>query len=63
MYGPLSRASMAFVELYAKNMSVMLELMAKCGNRDIIPYFYMLEMIQAFGDIFKNSSPQHRWLF
>ena len=22
-----------------------------------------LEMIQAFGDIFKNTSPQHRWLF
>ena len=24
---------------------------------------FFLEMIQAFGDIFKNTFPQHRWLF
>ena len=26
-------------------------------------YVLLLEMIQAFGDIFKNTFPQHRWLF
>ena len=56
----------------ANSNSIMFELLTNFGPKHgkrvykleiQIEKLIKLEMIQAFGDIFKNTSPQHRWLF